>query len=64
MSMTENERPPTIYKIDIAITINVIQVGALSPLDDERIPAYGAEGPYGGIDSTREQICCDAKIGT
>jgi hypothetical protein len=47
MGVTEDERAPGAAVIEVAIAIDVDEVGALAPGDEDRLAADSAESPPG-----------------
>src|SRR2546423_1449145 len=56
MGVTENRRPPRLHIIEIAISIRVIQIWAMSMIDKGRLASHGAKGPHGAIDASRQEF--------
>src|SRR5436309_4595912 len=56
MLMSQNHWPPRTDVIDVAVAIDVEQIGALGSLEDDRLAADAAEGPRGAIDAAGHEL--------
>ena len=56
IGMSEDERPPTSDKIEIAFSIDVVELGTESLLDKKRSSPHLFKGADRAVDSPRDQI--------
>ena len=56
VGVAEDQRPPGADVVDVAVAVDVVEIGALAALDEQRLPAHRAEGAHGRIDAAREQV--------
>jgi hypothetical protein len=52
VSVTQDERPPGEYIVDISVAIDVIQIRTFPTLNEARSASYTPKGTHGTIDAT------------
>src|SRR3990172_642574 len=56
MAMAEDHRSPRADVIDVAVAVDVPQIGTRAALDNHRLAANGSERPRGAVDAARHQL--------
>jgi len=56
VSMAGDERPPRKYVINVSIAIYIVNIGALTSFDEERLSADSFEGTHWRVHATGEQL--------
>ena len=55
VGVAQDQRAPGEDVVQIAVAVDVVEIGALSPLDEARRSAHGAVGTHRTVDATRHQ---------
>jgi hypothetical protein len=55
VAVAEEERAPRADEVEVAVAVEVVEVGALAPGDEQRVAADGAEGAGGAVDAAGDQ---------
>jgi hypothetical protein len=56
--VAEDQRAPGANPVDVAVTVDVVEVAALAALDEDRVAADLAHGSNWGVDATCENLEC------
>jgi hypothetical protein len=56
MAMSQQQRTPRAYVIDVLVAIYIENMGALAAGDEDRIPSHAAECAYRRIYAARDRL--------